>query len=520
VGGSAAAIRDVPEPGPRPVSMTTVLGLREVHKIYGATVAVRGVNLALAAGEVHAIVGENGAGKSSVALIAAGVVPPTSGHIEYQGRSTVFSSAREAELRGIVLIPQELLLYESLSVTENLYVGRPRPRGRGGFVNAREMRRRAREVLVRLGVQVDPAQLVDTLTPASRQLVAIARALMLDARVVIMDEPTAALDEWEAQRLLGVVRTLKASGVAILYVSHRLAEVMQIADVITVMRDGSTVVSGPAGQFNEAALVRHMLGRAIEQFARKARRVENPVALQIERLSRSGFFADISLQLRYGEVLGVAGLVGSGRSSLAQTLFGYGRPTSGTVKIDGRPIRLSNIGQSVEAGMGYVPEERQSQGLFMPLSVRDNVSLPALDRFRRRGLISRKREVGYVEQALAPLRLRGALADPVASLSGGNQQKVLLARWLALTPRVLILDEPTRGIDMGVRAEIYRLIDQLSADRVAILLISSEIKELLLLSDRVVVMREGRLVSEFSGEQLSELNIGAAALGHHSEGPS
>jgi len=295
---------------------------------------------------------------------------------------------------------------------------------------------------------------------------------------------------------------------------------VQIAQVITVMRDGQIVVSGTAAQFTEALLVRHMLGRPIEQFARKARRVDNPVALEIERLSRAGFFDDISLQLRYGEVLGMAGLVGSGRSALAQSLFGYGRATSGTVRVDGRPVHLSNIGRSVHAGLGYVPEERQSQGLFMPLSVRDNVSLPALERFRRRGVVSRKREVAYVEQALAPLRLRGKLADSVASLSGGNQQKVLLARWLALGPRVLILDEPTRGIDMGVRAEIYRLIDQLTADGVAILLISSEIKELLLLSDRVVVMREGRLVSEFAGADLSELKIGAAALGHHADGVS
>jgi ABC-type sugar transport system ATPase subunit len=500
--------------------MTTVLALQGIHKVYAATVAVRGVSLALVAGEGQAIVGENGAGKSSVALIAAGVVPPSSGQIEFQGAGTVFDSARDAESRGIVLIPQELLLYDTLTVIENLYVGRRRPRGRAGLVNAKEMRRRAREVLGRLGVEVDPSRLVEELTPASRQLVAIARALMLDARVVIMDEPTAALDEWEARRLLQVVRTLTASGVAVLYVSHRLAEVMQIADRITVMRDGQTVVSGPVGQFNEVALVRHMLGRPIEQFARKTGRAEGPVALDISGLSRTGFFADVSLQLRYGEVLGLAGLVGSGRSALAQTLFGYARPSGGTVRIDGQPLGLRSIEQTVRAGLGYVPEERQSQGLFMPLSVRDNVSLPALARFRRRGLISRSREVQFVEEALAPLRLRGRLADPVASLSGGNQQKVLLARWLALTPRVLILDEPTRGIDMGVRAEIYRLIDQLTTDGIAILLISSEIKELLLLSDRVAVMREGRLVSEFSGEALTELNIGGAALGHRSEGSS
>jgi ABC-type sugar transport system ATPase subunit len=500
------------------VSVTrAVLTLRDIRRTYGATVAVSDLSLDLSVGQVHAIVGENGAGKSTVAQIAAGVVQPSSGQVRFQEQTAGFRSAREAEAHGVVLIPQELQLYESLSVAENLYVGRDRPRGAFGVVRTGEMRRRARQIFDRLGVRIDPSEPLESLSPASRQVVAIARALVLDARVLIMDEPTAALDEWEAQRLLRVVRDLRATGVAVLYVSHRLNEVMQIADLITVMRDGQVVITGPARQFNEATLVRHMLGRSIEQFARKIVPVKKGVALETSHLTRAGFFTDVNMQLRYGEVLGIAGLVGSGRSAFAQTLFGFAKPTSGTVSIDGNPVRSNSIRRIVAAGLGYVPEERQSQGLFMPLSVRDNVSLPALERFRRAGLISRSKEHTFVERALARFQLRGTLDDPVSSLSGGNQQKVLLARWLALTPKVLILDEPTHGIDMGVRTEIYRLIDQLIGDGIAVLLISSEIEELLVLADRVAVMREGALVAEFAGDELTALNIGSAALGSSSE---
>jgi ABC-type sugar transport system ATPase subunit len=328
-----------------------------------------------------------------------------------------------------------------------------------------------------------------------------------------MDEPTAALDEWETQRLLSTVRSLRDSGVSIMYVSHRLHEVKQIADVVTVMRDGSVVAEGPAGEFTEDQLVRHMVGRPISMLARTTTRTRGRLALRVRSFTRTGQFSDVDLALHAGEVLGMAGLIGSGRSEFAQAVIGFAKPTRGSLEVEGKEFRVHGVGHSLRAGMGYVPEERVSQGLFMPLTVRTNITLPVIDRLTRGRLIFQRAEERFSTRALQSLNLRGKQTDAVSALSGGNQQKVLLARWIGLAPRVLLLDEPTRGIDVGARAEIYQIIDRLTADGVAILLISSDIQELVLLSDRVVVMRNGRLVAECSGDDLTEVNIGSAALG-------
>lgn len=502
-----------PRAGSRPDLGQCVLALRGVRKVYGATVAVDGLTLAVAPSTVHAIVGENGAGKSTAAQIAAGVVHPTEGHVEFEGRQVAFSSAREAEALGIVFIPQELQLYDSLSVAENLYVGRPRPRGRGPFVAGPRMRQRAHEQLARLGVTIDPADHVENLSHGNRQLVAIARALMLDARVLIMDEPTASLDEWEAERLLGVVSVLRAAGVAVLYVSHRLPEVLDIADLVTVMRDGRRVRSGSRAEFDEASLITSMLGRTLAARVERDSCVRDEVAFATEGLTRAGEFGPVDLEIRCGEVVGMAGLIGSGRSEFAQAAIGLRKLDSGSVRVSGTRARLRSVREAVALGIGYVPEERQAQGLFLPLSIKGNVSMGALRRIQAWGLVSARREDSYVERALTRLQVKGRVQAPVSTLSGGNQQKVLLGRWLALQPRVLILDEPTRGIDVGTRFEIYRIIEQLTESGVAILLISSDIQELLALSDRVVVMRAGQMVAEFAGDELTEMNIGAAALG-------
>jgi rhamnose transport system ATP-binding protein len=502
-----------PAAGSSAVPEECVLALREVRKVYGATVAVDGLTLALAPSTVHAIVGENGAGKSTAAQIAAGVVRPTAGHLELGGRLVTFGSAREAEAQGVVFIPQELQLYDSMTVAENLYVGRPRPRGKGSFVAGSQMRRRAREQLARLGVTIDPASAVEKLSHGNRQLVAIARALMLDARVLIMDEPTASLDEWEADRLLGVVSVLRADGVAVLYVSHRLQEVLGIADVVTVMRDGRLVRSGPRTQFDEAGLVTSMLGRALAAREERASCASDEIAFAVRGLTRAGEFGPVDLQIRCGEVVGMAGLIGSGRSEFAQAAVGLRKADAGSVQVAGATCQLRSVREAVRLGVAYVPEERQAQGLFPPLSSKENVSMGALGRIQAWGLVSPRKEASYVEQALARLQVKGQVQAPVSTLSGGNQQKVLLGRWLALRPRVLILDEPTRGIDVGTRFEIYRIIDQLTEAGVAIMLISSDIQELLALSDRVAVMRAGRLVAEFTGDDLTEMNIGTAALG-------
>jgi ABC-type sugar transport system ATPase subunit len=485
--------------------------MRAIRKEYGATVAVDDLDLKLIAGTVHAVVGENGAGKSTAAQIAAGVVRASRGHLELDAEPVTFGSARVAEAHGIVLIPQELQLYESLSVAENIYVGRSRPRY-GPFVSRRVMRTRVFEQLRRLGVTIDPAQRIQQLNHGSRQLVAIARALLLDARVLIMDEPTAALDEWEAQRMLGVVAALRQSGVAVLYVSHRLSEVLQIADEITVMRDGVAVAHGPREGFDEASLAANMLGRPLARLDKRPTRARDEIALATVELSGAGF-SSVDLEVRAGEVVGMAGLIGAGRSEFAQAVFGSRKVDSGTVRVGNRPVRIRSVRGAVRLGVGYVPEERQAQGLFPPLSCTDNVVMPALPRVRAWGLVSRSRESAYLGGVLDPLRIKGAMSDPVGRFSGGTQQKVLLGRWLALRPKVLILDEPTRGIDVGTRAEIYRIIDRLSEDGVAILLISADIQELLQLSDRVVVMRGGRLVAELAGAELTEMNVGSAALG-------
>jgi ABC-type sugar transport system ATPase subunit len=299
----------------------------------------------------------------------------------------------------------------------------------------------------------------------------------------------------------------------VLYVSHRLPEVLRIADTVSVMRDGRLVTSGPRSGFDEATLVTSMLGRPLARLARRASRVRDEVAFATSGLSRAGSFTGIDIEVRAGEVVGMAGLIGSGRSEFARVAFGHDKPTSGTICVAGAEVRIRSVRRAIELGVGYVPEERQSQGLFLPLSSHENVSLPALRQVCSFGVLSRRREGAYVRAALEPLRIKGRPEDPVGTLSGGTQQKVLLGRWLALRPKVLILDEPTRGIDVGTRADIYRLVEQLTDTGVAVLLISSDMQELLQLSDRVVVMRAGRLVGEFAGDELTELNVGSAALG-------
>jgi ABC-type sugar transport system ATPase subunit len=490
-----------------------VLALRDVSKLFASTRAIDRFDLDIRAGEVHALLGENGAGKSTVARVAAGVLEPTSGTVLLDGHETALRSVRAAESEGILLIPQELQLFDPLSVAENLFVGRPRPRFPWGAVNGRRMRAVARRTLAQLGLDIDVRVPVERLSLATRQLVAIARALVLEVRVLIMDEPTAALDDWEAERLLGIVRELRTSGVGIVYVSHRLGEVRQIADTVTVLRDGRMVASGPIGEFDDAALVRHMVGRTMEQLTRRPSHATETVVLRVSRLSRRRSFQDVSFDLHAGEVLGLAGLIGSGRSSLGRALFGQRPATSGTIEVAGRVRRLGSVAAAIAAGIGMVPEDRQSQGLFMPDDALTNTALVRLSDFVRGWLIADRKARAFARRQLAPLSIRGDIQAPVRELSGGNQQKVLLAKWLAASPSVLILDDPTRGVDVGVRAEIYRIVDHLAEQGTGVLLISSDMNELQILCDRILVMHSGRVVATFSGEDANDIDLGAAVLG-------
>ncbi len=490
------------------------LRLVSVTRTFGATVAVHDLTLSLMPGTVHAVMGENGAGKSTVGKMAAGVIAPSSGIVQVAGESRSYRSARDAEADGVVLVPQELLLYDSLSVMENMFAGRPRPR-RGAVLSGSAMRETAGSAFARLDLELDPGRIVGTLSPGTKQMVTIARALVNRARVLILDEPTAALDEWEARRLLGVVDGLRRDGVAIMYVSHRLPEVLAVADMVSVMRDGRLVATTRASDLDEEILVEQMLGREIHarERTRSGPDLDAPVVLAVRDLSRDGEFDGIDLDVRAGEIVGLAGIVGAGRSEVAQTIFGLRRATRGSVEVSGAPVTLSGARDAVRHGLAYLPEERQSQGLFSSLTVSENVASAVVPRITDAGIVRSSRVHDVVTVALRGMRLRGDLHDRVDALSGGNQQKVLLAKWLATRPRVVLLDEPTRGIDIGARSEIYQIIEALTEDGCAVLLISSDLQELMLLSDRVTVMREGRVVARFEGDELSERAVGRAALG-------
>jgi ABC-type sugar transport system ATPase subunit len=489
------------------------LALVGVDRVFGATHAVRDLGLTLEAGTVHSLVGENGAGKSTAGKIAAGVIQPTAGHVELDGTPRHYRSARDAEADGVVLVPQELLLYDSLSVEENMFAGRRRPRRSSGLLSLTDMRRDVDEALRRLGLDLDRRERVGLLSPGMKQMVTIARALVGRVKVLVLDEPTAALDEWEAQRLLEVVDGLRRDGVAVLYVSHRLHEVMAISDTISVLRDGALVRTAPAAHFDQDSLVEDMLGREMLVRERTGSRVTGQVVLATRNLCRAGEFDDVSLEVHAGEVVGLAGIVGAGRSELGQAICAITRATSGEVIITASDDRVRSPRDASRNGVAYVPEERSTQGLFLDFSVEDNVAMSSLRQLGPGGTVLPGRVRGLARSALDGLALRGRLTDRVSALSGGNQQKVLLAKWLATRPKVLVLDEPTRGIDVGARSEIYSIIDELAAAGCGVLLISSDLQELLLLADRILVMREGKLVAAFSGDEISETAVGRAALG-------
>jgi ABC-type sugar transport system ATPase subunit len=490
-----------------------VFRLRNVTKRFGGVTAVEGVDFDLRTGEVHALVGENGAGKSTLMKIVHGLYPPDEGTLELGGEPVEFSSPRDAETAGIAMIPQELDLFPELSVTENLFVGRHRPRTRWGTLDRAAMRIEARDRLRSLGVDLDVTTTVKRLSAASQQIVAIARALVGEARAVVMDEPTASLTDREVQQLFRIISDLTSGGVGVVYISHRLEEVFTISDRITVLRDGHHITTAPASELDAEELVRLMVGRPLNELFTRSPHNPGEVALEVSGLSRAGEFEEIDFVVRRSEIVGLSGLVGAGRSELAQTIFGIRSPESGEIKIDGEPVRINSPQAAMERGVFYVPEERRSQGLILPFSIKNNITLSILDRISRFGFVPRG-ERQTADRFARELAIRGAkVSDPVSRLSGGNQQKVVLAKSLAREPQILLLDEPTRGIDVGAKSEIYRLIDDLAKEGKAILLISSELEEVLSMSDRVVVMREGRITGEFDRSEANQEAVMTAATG-------
>ena len=497
-----------------PTSTAPLLEVRGLEKSFPGVRALSGVSFDVNAGEVHALLGENGAGKSTLIKIVSGVYQPDAGEILIDGRATRFAAPEEAKRAGVATIYQELLLFPELTVAENIFLGHA-PRARGGRIDWRAMRAEAEALLASLEIDDLAAdQIVGALSVGHRQRVEILRALSHDARILIMDEPTAALTESDVERLFDIVRKLKSRGVGIVYISHRLDELFEIADRVTVLRDGAYVGSRAMAETNAAELVQMMVGRRIENlFPKSAVPIGAPV-LEARDLVRRPMTRNVSLTVRAGEIVGLAGLVGSGRSELAQVLFGITPAEQGEIRLNAEVIHVHSPESARARGIAYVPEDRGVQGLVRPMSVLHNFSLAALGALSRLGFIDRAAERRLAEAGVKRFSVKTSSVDEIAGrLSGGNQQKIVLGKWLANNPKLLILDEPTRGIDVGAKAEIHRLMCELAADGVAILMISSELPEVLGMSDRVLVMREGRLVAEFDRARATSEAVGAAMMG-------
>ncbi len=500
-----------------------LLQARGIRKAFPGVVALDDVSLSVHTAEVLALLGENGAGKSTLMKILAGVYTPDAGELLLDGQPIHLTRVADAMSRGIILIHQELNLADNLSVAANLFLGNEAIRGGIlGWLDRRGMNERARELLARVGLDVAPTRLVGELPLGQRQLVEIARALSQEARIIIMDEPTSSLTQSETERLFQVIAELKRSGVAVVYISHRLMEVRAIADRVVVLRDGRNSGELARGDITHRRMVELMVGRDLKQFFRRGHATdtsvpvaEHPIRLEVRDVCYAGGPATpVSFSVRGGEIVGMAGLVGAGRTELAEALFGLGTLVRGEVRLDGQPVVIRSPGDAIAAGLLLAPEDRRQYGLVLEESVQHNLGLPNLDQLSRLSLVSRGRETDMARRLCERLRVRTPrLSQPVGLLSGGNQQKVVLGKWLARQPRVLILDEPTRGVDVGAKSEIYSLMDEWAAAGIAIVMISSDLEEVLGMSDRVLVLHEGRLAGELPRSGLSEQAIMHLATG-------
>ena len=470
----------------------TVLALRNVSRSFGPIEVLHGVDIALRPGRVHALIGENGAGKSTTMKIMAGYQPPSSGEVLLDGQPVTFANMGQAEDRGISMIHQEFNLAEQLTVEQNIFLGRELKRG--PFLDKPAMRMRTRELLDRLECRVSPDRVVSSLSNSDKQMVEIAKALLRDTRVLVMDEPTAVLTRSETAILLRQVRALREAGTAVLFTSHKLDEVEEIADDLTIMRDGRVVWTGEASQMDQHAMANAMVGREMSDLFPDKLSTPGEVALEVRGLSVPGFSQDVTFTLRRGEVLGVAGLIGSGRTETFEGLCGL-RPATGEVRLFGQPVRIDHPWQAQDLGLCYLTEDRKTRGLLLGKGLRDNLTLQALSKFDR-GLIDTAAEERALDQAIADFDIRGSRAALVGNLSGGNQQKLLFAKTMLADPQIIIIDEPTRGIDIGTKQQMYVLIRRLAAEGRAIVVISSEMQEVIGLADRILVMRHGRVTGE------------------------
>jgi ribose transport system ATP-binding protein len=491
-------------------SAASLLSMRGITKSFAGVVALRGVDLDVAPGEVHCILGQNGAGKSTLIKILSGAYQPDGGEIRWQGEPTSIPTPVAALDMGIATMYQELDVVDGLTIAENIFLGHEN--STAGVLHTGAAGRRTRELLTRLGHgDLSPSREVGSLSAANKQIVSMARALSRDTKLIIMDEPSAVLDAQEVKNLFRVVEELTSQGIAVIYISHRLEEIRQIGDRITVIKDGQSMATGlPVADTPTKELIRLMTGRTVEHVfpSRPGVPADAPVVLDVRDLGLRGTFENVSFEVRAGEVVGLAGLVGSGRSEILETIYGARKATTGSVAVKGRMLKAGSVRDAVNAGVGLSPEERKSQGLLLEEPIYKNVTLSSFSRFARAALLDERRERNVSREQIDALELRPADPDrPAGTLSGGNQQKILLARWLVHGTTVLLLDEPTRGVDVGARTEIYSLIRRLADAGTAIVVVSSEIEEVLGLSDRVMVIAEGRVLQTTAATDITEHGV-------------
>ncbi len=494
--------------------MPAILKIRGITKTYPGVRALQDVSFDVERGTIHAIMGENGAGKSTLMQIIAGAQQPTSGTLEFDGRDVRFASPAEAQVAGIAIVYQELNLAPNLSIAENIFLG-IEPRTAGAFVDRKALKDRTREILKRLDLRFDPDAIVGQLTVGQQQLVEICKSLVREPRLLIFDEPTSSLSEADAKILFRVIADLKARGVTMLYISHRFPEVFANCDAVTVLRDGKHVRTKAMNTTSEAEVVSLMVGRELLAFHRQDTTPSQEVMFEVRGLAKQRQYGDILFKIHRGEIVALAGLIGAGRSEVALGVFGAPPPDGGEVRVRNQPVRVRRVRDAMRAGIALAPEDRKTSGLVLGASVGTNVSMAVLPRLARAQFVDQKAERSLIQQFISRLNIRTPSQDQqVGLLSGGNQQKVMLAKWLAVQPQCLIVDEPTRGVDVGTKAEIYALFDELARAGVPILMISSDLPEVLALADRIIVMRQGRISGELTRAEATEEKImHLAALG-------
>lgn len=487
--------------------------MKNIYKAFGTNAVLEGVNFDTHGGEIHALMGENGAGKSTMMNILTGMHKKDQGTILINGKEHSYTNPKEAEEHGVSFIHQEMNTWPQMTVLENLFIGKEM-KNKIGFIRSKEMKTLALKTFKELGITMDLDADVQTLSVGQQQMIEIAKALMTDCQVLIMDEPTAALTDREIRMLFKIIQHLKTKEVAIIYISHRMEEIFEISDRITVMRDGMTVDTTLTKETNVDDVVRKMVGREISDYYPKKNAEIGETVFEVKNLSGTNGFENISFSVKSGEIVGFSGLMGAGRTEIMRGIFGIDPISQGEIILEGKKVQLKNPSTSIKAGVGFLTENRKEEGLVLDFSIKDNISLPSIDEFRVRGLIDTKTEDEFVQLLMKRLTVKAQNEDISAgSLSGGNQQKVVLAKWIGIGPKVLILDEPTRGVDVGAKREIYQLMNELAERGVAIVMVSSDLPEVLGVSDRILVVHEGKIAGELSRTEATQEKIMNLATG-------